>query len=146
MWVVWLVIALALGIAEVLTLTLDFALVAVAGLVAALVAALGLGVGFQFAAFALTALGLLLFVRPLARRHMRKPPVMRSGAAALTGREARVTVDVTPTGGRVMIGGEEWTARPYDPSLVIAAGTTVEVLAIDGATALVHPREEPWLN
>jgi hypothetical protein len=56
---------------------------AAAGLVAALVAALGLGVGFQLAAFALTAVGLLLFVRLLAQRHMRKPPVMRSGAAAL---------------------------------------------------------------
>ncbi len=146
MWVVWLVVALALGIVEVLTLTIDLALLAAAALVAGLVAAVGFGVGFQFAAFALSALALLLFVRPIARREMRKPPAMRSGVAALLGKEAWVTVDVSRLDGRVRIGGEEWTARAYDPSLIIRAGTTVDILAIDGATALVHPREEPWPN
>jgi membrane protein implicated in regulation of membrane protease activity len=146
MWVVWLLVALALGIVEVLTLTIDLALLAAAALVAGLVAALGFGIGFQFVAFAVSALALLLFVRPIARREMRKPPAMRSGAAALLGKQARVTADVSGLDGRVRIGGEEWTARAYDPSLVIRAGTTVDVLAIDGATAFVHPREEPWPN
>jgi membrane protein implicated in regulation of membrane protease activity len=48
--------------------------------------------------------------------------------------------------GRVRIGGEEWSARSYDPHLHIPAGTRVDVFAIEGATALVHPQEEPWPN
>ena len=41
------------------------------------------------------------------------------------------------------IGGETWTARPYDEALVIPAGEWVDVLAIDGATAVVHPTTLP---
>ncbi|HEY6738434.1 MAG TPA: NfeD family protein [Actinopolymorphaceae bacterium] len=143
-WVIWLILAVGLGIAEMLSLTFDLALLAVAALAATGAAALGLAVGVQFAVFAVTAALMILVVRPIARRHLRGPPVMRSGAAALVGREAVVVDEVTRSSGLVRIGGEDWTARPYDSSVSIAAGTLVDVLAIDGATALVHPREEPW--
>ena len=69
---------------------------------------------------------------------------MRSGVAALVGREAIVLTEVDRQSGRVRIGGEEWTARPYDPDVVIPPGTYVDVFAIEGATALVHPREDSW--
>jgi membrane protein implicated in regulation of membrane protease activity len=81
--------------------------------------------------------------RPIAMRHVRQPPLLRSGTAALVGRTAYVLDDVTARGGRVQIGGEEWSARPYDESLVIPAGSTVDVLQIQGATALVYPRDLP---
>jgi len=58
-------------------------------------------------------------------------------------------VVLTPCGrdpGRVKIGGEEWSARSYDPDLLIPAGTRVDVFAIEGVTALVHPQEDPWPN
>jgi membrane protein implicated in regulation of membrane protease activity len=84
-------------------------------------------------------------VRPIARKHITHPPLMRSGTAALVGREATALTEVTKQSGRVRIGGEEWTARPYNPDVIIAEGETVDVLAIEGATALVHPREGPWL-
>ena len=73
-------------------------------------------------------------------------PQLRTGVAALIGREAVVLSAVGREPGRVRIGGEEWTARSYDPDLLIPAGTTVDVFAIEGATALVHPREDPWPN
>jgi len=53
---------------------------------------------------------------------------------------------LAPDAGRVRIGGEEWSARAYDPGLTIPTGTRVDVFAIEGATALVHPQEEPWPN
>ncbi|WP_179791562.1 NfeD family protein [Actinopolymorpha rutila] len=143
-WVVWLVVALVFGIAELLRLTLYLALVSGAALVTALVAATGLGVSFQFATFALSALLLVVFVRPLAQHALRRVPVMRSGTAALVGREALVLREVTRHAGRVRIGGEEWSARAYDSTLVIPPGATVDVVAIEGATALVYPREDPW--
>jgi membrane protein implicated in regulation of membrane protease activity len=60
---------------------------------------------------------------------------------ALVGRGAYVVSEVSGLGGRVRIGGEEWTARPYDETLVIPPGTTVDVIEISGTTALVYPRE-----
>ncbi|HET6298018.1 MAG TPA: NfeD family protein [Kribbella sp.] len=145
-WLLWLTIAAVLGIAELMTATLDLLLLAVAALAAAALGALGLGIGLQLLAFAVTAAAMITLVRPVARRHLTGTPQLRTGVAALIGREAVVLSPVGRDPGRVRIGGEEWTARSYDPDLLIPAGTRVDVFAIEGATALVHPREEPWPN
>jgi membrane protein implicated in regulation of membrane protease activity len=143
-WLIWLAIALVLGAAEVLTATLDLVLLAVAAGVAAAVAGLGLGPGFQFTAFAVSAVLLVLVVRPVARRQLTRGPAVRDNVAALVGCEAVALTEVSREAGLVRLRGEEWTARPYDATLVIPKGTTVDVLAIEGATALVYPQEEPW--
>ncbi len=140
-WIVWLVLAALLGVAEVMTTTLALGLLAVAAVVAAIVGGVGLGLPFQIAAFAVAAGAGLGVVRPLAVRHIRQPPVLRTGTAALVGRSAIVIEEVTPLAGRVRIGGEVWSARSYDEAQVIPVGSTVDVFAIEGATALVHPRE-----
>jgi membrane protein implicated in regulation of membrane protease activity len=140
-WVVWLIIAGILGIAEILTLTLALGLIAMAALAAGFVGVIGLPPAVQIVAFAVTAGAGIGFVRPIALRHIRQPPPLRSGTAALVGREAIALTEVTRLDGRVKIGGEEWTARPYDPDVVIPQGAFVDVLAIEGATALVYPRE-----
>ena len=140
-WIVWLLLAAVLGAVEVMTTTLAFGLLAVAAVVAAVVGAVGLGMPFQLGAFVVTAGIGLGMVRPLAIRHIRQPPRLRTGAAALVGRSATVTAEVTALDGRVRIGGELWSARSYDESQVIPVGSTVDVFAIEGATALVHPRE-----
>jgi membrane protein implicated in regulation of membrane protease activity len=140
-WIVWLIIAAVLGVAELLTTTLAFGLIAVAAIVAAVVGAFHLGVPLQLVAFMVAAGAGLGFVRPVAIKHVRQPPPLRTGTAALVGRSAVVTEEVTEHAGRVRIDGEEWSSRPYDDSLVIPVGTKVDVLQIKGATALVHPRE-----
>lgn len=138
-WVAWLIVAALLGIAELLTLTLALGLLAVAALLAGLSGAAGLPVEFQLAVFAASSVAGLAFVRPIAQRHIKQPPPLRSGTAALVGREALTLTEVNRIGGRARIGGEEWTARPYDPDVVIPAGATADVLAIEGATALLYP-------
>ena len=140
-WIVWLVLAALLGFAEVVTTTLAFGLLAAAAVVAAIVGAVGLGLPFQLAAFAVAAGAGLGVVRPLAVRHIRQPPLLRTGTSALVGKSATVIEEVTALGGRVRIGGEVWSARSYEESQVIPAGSTVDVFAIEVATALVHPRE-----
>jgi membrane protein implicated in regulation of membrane protease activity len=140
-WIVWLIVAAVLGVAEILTTTLAFGLIAVAAVVAAVVGAFHLGLGFQLAAFVVAAGAGLGFVRPIALRHIKQPPVLATGAAALVGRSAIVLEEVNEHGGRVRIDGEVWTSRPYlDESLVIPVGTKVDVMQITGATALVYPR------
>jgi membrane protein implicated in regulation of membrane protease activity len=79
----------------------------------------------------------LALLRPLARRHMRMPALARTGTDALVGKQALVTRRVDAVGGRVRIGGEEWSARSYLDDEVYAEGATVDVIRIEGATALV---------
>lgn len=140
-WIVWLILAAVLGIAEIMTTTLAFGLLAVAAAAAAIVGGVGLALPFQIIAFVLAAGAGLGVVRPLAMRHIRQPPLLKSGTSALVGRSAIVTEEVTALDGRVRIGGDVWSARSYDESSVIPEGSKVDVLAIEGATALVHPRE-----
>jgi len=140
-WIIWVIIAAVLGTIELVTTTLAFGLVALAAIVAAVAGAAGGGAAIQFGAFVLaSALGLGV-ARPFALRHVRQPPMLRTGTAALVGRAATVLEDVSGHGGRVRIGGEVWSARAYDETQVIRAGSTVDVMAIEGATALVYPRE-----
>ncbi|GAA1135239.1 NfeD family protein [Kribbella jejuensis] len=145
-WILWMIVAAVLGTAELMTATFDLLLLAIAALAAAGIGAIGLGIGFQVVAFAITAGLMVTLVRPVARRHLTGHPGIRTGVAALVGREAVVLAPCDRDAGRVRIGGEEWSARSYDPDLHIPAGTRVDVFAIEGATALVHPQEEPWPN
>ena len=140
-WIIWLILAAVLGVAEIMTTTLAFGLLAVAAGAAAIVGAVGLALPFQLIAFVLAAGAGLGIARPLAMRHIRQPPLLKTGTSALVGRSAIVTEEVTALDGRVRIGGELWSARSYDESSVIREGSKVDVLAIEGATALVHPRE-----
>lgn len=140
-WVVWLVAAVALGVAELFTLTLVLGLLAVAALVAGVVGAFGVGLAGQTLAFIIAGAAGLLVVRPIARRHMSQPPRLRSGTQALVGRSALVLEEVTGDGGRVRLSGEEWSARSFDETLTIPVGARVDVMEIEGATAVVYPRE-----
>jgi membrane protein implicated in regulation of membrane protease activity len=140
-WIVWLVLAAVLGVAEIMTTTLALGLIAVGAVVAGVVGVAGGGLPFQLIAFGVASAAGLGVVRPIAVRHIKQPPLLRTGTSALVGRSAKVVEEVTDDGGKVRIGGELWSARPYDESLVIPMGSTVDVFAIEGATALVHPRE-----
>jgi len=137
-WVVWVVVAVALAVGEIFTPGL-FILgpVALAAAAAALAAALGAGAAWGAVVFILGSLASLGFLRPIARRHLRLPAIARTGTAALVGRKALVTRRVDAVGGRVRIGGEEWTARPYLDGQSFEEGQTVDVVQIEGATALV---------
>ncbi|MBT2393280.1 NfeD family protein [Streptomyces sp. ISL-1] len=141
LWLIWLITAAVLAVAEIFTLTAALGMLAGAALVTAGFAGVGLPLPFQFLVFTVVATVSILFVRPIALRHVLQPQVARFGVDALVGSPAYVVSEVTGLGGRVRIGGEEWTARAYDETLVIPPGTTVDVMEISGSTALVYPRE-----
>ena len=140
-WIAWLITAVALGVAEYFTLTLAFGLLAAAALVAAVVAGLGGPVLAQVLAFTITAGVGLFIVRPIARRQMTRTPLVREGSYALIGKKAVVIEEVTGTQGLIKLSGEVWSARALDEDQVIPAGTLVDVMEIEGATAIVYPRE-----
>jgi membrane protein implicated in regulation of membrane protease activity len=137
-WVIWAVAAVALGIGEIFTPGLFFlGPIAAAAVAAALAALVGLGVVVQLIVFIVGAIASVAILRPIARAHLRMPPSTRTGTAALVGRKALVTQRVDLHGGRVRIGGEEWSARAFFDEQVLDPGTSVEVAKIEGATALV---------
>ncbi len=136
--VVWVVVAVALAIGELLTPGLFFlGPLALAAAVAALAAGVGAGAVSSTIVFIVTGLASLLVLRPIARRHVRLPALSRTGVDALIGRKALVTRTVDVHGGRVRIGGEEWSARAYLDGEVLEEGATVDVVKIEGVTALV---------
>jgi membrane protein implicated in regulation of membrane protease activity len=136
-WVWWLVATGVLVVAEMLTTSLVFAMIAGGSVAAAVVAAVGGGAALQLAAFAAVSAALLLLVRPVATRHLHTPREIRTGVAALVGNEAQVLEAVDGIDGRVKIGGEVWSARAYDGESAYGVGEVVRVVKISGATALV---------
>jgi membrane protein implicated in regulation of membrane protease activity len=138
-WVIWLIVAAGAGIGEMLTMGFYLAPFSIAAALAAIVDGAGAGGVAAWIAFVVISLLSLFVLRPLARSHIRQPPQMRTGAAALVGKQAVVLERIANHEGVgcVRIGGEVWTARALDDDRVIEKGTRVDVIDIKGATALV---------
>ena len=138
-WLLWLLAAVILAVGEMLTLSLFVAPFAGGALAAALVAGIGLGGVVPWIVFLAVSAVLLVALRPLARAHGRTPPSLRTGTAALAGRDATVLERIANAEGigTIRLDGEIWTARAYLDDEVIEAGQQVQVVEIRGATALV---------
>ena len=136
-WVWWIIAAGLLAVGEIATLGFFMGPIAIAATLAAIVAAIGAGLAAQWIVFIAASLASLLVLRPIARRHLRTPASLRTGTAALVGGPATVIQRVDRDGGQVKIGGDVWTARSYDEDDSFEPGARVEVMKIEGATALV---------
>jgi membrane protein implicated in regulation of membrane protease activity len=145
-WSAWLSLAVILGVAEMASLDLVLAMLAVGALGGAAASVVTDLVLVQALVAILTAVGMLALVRPNLVRRLHTGPELRLGHTRLIGAQGSVTREITAlTPGEVKVSGEIWTAQPYDETLTIALGETIEVLDIRGATAYVHPipRLEP---
>ncbi|GAA2998119.1 NfeD family protein [Kitasatospora sp. NPDC058063] len=136
-WIWWLLAAAGLGIPLVLTAMPEFAMFAVGALAAAVVAALGGGVVAETLTFVVVSVALVVFVRPIAYRQLQKGPQVKMGIEALQGATAVVAETVDGEGGRIKLNGEIWSARALHPGQVYQPGQQVDVVEIQGATALV---------
>jgi membrane protein implicated in regulation of membrane protease activity len=136
-WVWWMIAAGVLAVGEIATLGFFLGPIAIAAVTAAIVALAGGGLAVQWIVFIAMSLASLLVLRPVAKRHLRTPGQLRTGTAALIGRPAVVLERVDRDGGQVKLAGEVWSARSYDDDEAFEPGARVEVLKIDGATALV---------
>ena len=139
-WILWVVAASILGLGEMHTGGLYLLPFAVGAALAAVVSVLGVGLPLVLLVFVLASALAFGGLRPVARRHRRLPPAIRTGAAALVGHRAMVLERIANNEGVGCVkidNGEVWTARSYDQDEVIDAGERVEVIEIRGATALV---------
>lgn len=136
-WSVWLAIAMLLGVAELFSLDLVLLMLAVGAIAGLTLDVVGLPLPVQILGAAAASVAMLALVRPSAVRRLRSGPELRHGPAALLGTTGFTVEEVSARGGLVKLGGEVWTARPYDEHEVIPAGAKVEVYEIKGATAYV---------
>jgi membrane protein implicated in regulation of membrane protease activity len=136
-WVWWLVGAAALGIPLVITAMPEFGMFAVGAVAAAAAAGLGFDIVVQVLAFVVVSVALIAVVRPIAARHSAQRPQLATGVDALKGKQAVVLERVDGSGGRIKLAGEIWSARSLDTDLAYEVGEEVDVVEIDGATAIV---------
>ena len=142
MWILWLLAAAVLGVGEMHQGGFYLLPFAVGAVVAAALSLVGVGFALSAVMFVLTSAIVVGALRPVAKRHRRLPPPIRTGAAALVGRHAMVLERIANHEGVGCVridGGEVWTARSYAEDDVIEVGQRVEVMEIRGATALVMP-------
>ncbi|MFJ6630594.1 NfeD family protein [Streptomyces sp. NPDC091376] len=136
-WVWWLIAAVGLGIPLVLTAMPEFGMLSAGAVAGAVTAGLGFGVVSQVVVFAAVSVALIAVVRPIAARHSSQRPQLATGIDALKGRQAVVLERVDSDGGRIKLAGEIWSARALDASRAFEPGEQVDVVEIDGATAVV---------
>ena len=138
-WVIWLIAAVVFAAGEIATTSFFLGPFAIGAFAAAAVALVGGGSIAAWVVFAVATIAAFAIVRPVARRHLRQPPSVRTGTAALIGRSAQVVERIDNQGdqGAVKLEGEVWTARAFEDDHVFEPGQRVSVIEIRGATALV---------
>jgi membrane protein implicated in regulation of membrane protease activity len=139
-WETWLGLTIVLGVAEMFSLDLILIMLAAGAVVGMVAAVLDLPIAIQILAASAASVAALATVRPTMVKRLHGGPELSLGHGKLVGRQGIVTEDISGlAAGRIKLAGEFWTAEPYDDTTSIKAGETVEVLAIRGATAVVHP-------
>lgn len=142
-WLIWLGVAGVLVVAELFSLDLVLLMLAGGACAGALTGAFTDNVVIEAVVALVVAMALLGLVRPNMIRRLHTGPELVLGTRKLIGLRAVTPGRITAHApGQIKIDGELWTAQPYDETLVIEPGTTVEVLEIRGATAYVHPLPE----
>ncbi|MDE0573218.1 NfeD family protein [Demequina sp. B12] len=139
----WFVAAIVLGIVEIFTLDLVFAMLAAGALAGGAAALLGAPFWLSMVIACLVA-GLMLFtLRPWLLKSIRaRSELVETNSAALVGTEARTLDRVSENSGRIKLGGEVWSARTRDDAEPIDEGQDVTVIDIKGATAIVAPESK----
>jgi membrane protein implicated in regulation of membrane protease activity len=141
-WVAfWVVAGLALLGLEAMSMALVGAYFAFGALAAAVAASLDVALWVQVIVFAVVSVVSLGLTRRPLRAALKSVPLVPSNAPAIVGRRGVITIAIpagTGARGQVRIGTEDWSARPADGNEGIAVGTTVEVVALEGVTALVR--------
>ncbi len=137
-WQAWVGLAVLLGALELFSLDLILLMLAGGAILGMVAAIIGLPVVAQVLVALAGSVAALALVRPSVVKRLQGGPTLVLGHDALVGRQALVIERVTAHGGQIKVGGDIWTARPYDEDLVIEPGATVDIFQIKGATALVH--------
>ncbi|MFF5082912.1 NfeD family protein [Actinoplanes sp. NPDC000266] len=144
--VLWIVLGIALAIAEAFTATFLIIFFAVGALAAAGVAALGAPLLVQVITFALVSGISVGALRPIIMRHAK--PASETGETpfgveAIEGSHGMVLEEVDADRGLIKLDGELWQARSFDGNEKYLPGERVRVIKVKGATAIVWRDDLP---
>lgn len=144
LWAAWLCLGLALGATEMLTVDLTLLMLglgALAGGVTALIVPHLLIV--QVIVAVVVALTSVVVLRPPLLERVRSARGYRNSIDQMVGSQGTTLRAIEPgTTGEVKINGDTWTARAWGPGIAVRQGEVVEVVEVDGVTAVVRPRYE----
>lgn len=140
--ILWLVIIIVMLVIEIVTV----------GNLVSIWFAIGAGIAFglsyfvdsvfiQGITFFVVSIASLFLIRPLTRNTLRGNEIA-TNADSMIGRKVKLASDITEdTWGSVKINGSVWTAVSVN-QVVIAAGTQVEIIAIDGVKLVVRELQD----
>ena len=133
---IWLIVGILLVVAEVLSGDFVLVMLGAAALAAAGVSALGAADLVSVLVFAVSSVGLIVGARPFVKKRLQLGSGIKMHHEALLGTKAIALSQVDEHGGQVKIGGDTWSARTLDGS-VVEEGEAVTVVEISGAMAVV---------
>ncbi len=140
----WAIAGAVFVVVELLTVTFVAIYLGIGAFAGMIVALAGGTVGWQFAAFAITGIVLMLLTRPLIKRRLESPDIP-TNVNRMVGKVGivTITIDNDSSTGQIRVGTEYWTARMIDEcaSEVLPVESRVVVEAVEGVTARVRPRE-----
>ncbi|MCD8218595.1 MAG: NfeD family protein [Clostridiales bacterium] len=139
----WLVLFVVFLVAELASLGLTSIWFAGGSLAALLLSFTNAGVYVQVVTAIAVSVALLLIIRPWAKKHFNNDRV-RTNAQSLIGQTAIVLeeIDNIHAQGRVLIRGQEWSARSVEETDCIPKDTRVTVQAISGVKLIVERGEK----
>jgi membrane protein implicated in regulation of membrane protease activity len=132
----WLIGGIVLVAAEVLSGDFFLLMLGIGALGGAFAELLFGNTLLSLGVFALSSIGLVTFARPWLKSRFHGA-IVPDNVQALIGGKATVVSTVDDQGGQVKLNGEVWSARAFDDKQVIEPGTSVTVMEIAGATAIV---------
>lgn len=141
--VFWLIIFAAMVVIELLTLGLTTIWFAGGALAALFVSMTEVRFPVQMLLFLAISFVLLVLVRPWARKHFNHDRV-RTNVQSLIGQSAVVIEEINnvQAKGRVMVRGQEWTARSVNETELIPKNTRVTIREISGVKLIVETDPE----
>lgn len=136
-WAIFLAIGVFLAVIEMMSLDLVLLMFAIGAGTASVVSAIGGPIWLAIAVFAVVSLLLLFVARPPLVNKLHAGPTLVQGHDANIGRTAVVVEAIDHNDGRIRLGGEIWSARTADRDQRFEVDQEVQVVRIDGATAVV---------
>lgn len=135
--IIWLIVAAVLAVLELAVGEFTLLMLAGAALATVGVAFFDVPLWAEVLTFAVSAIGLLAFVRPYLKKRLHQPKALDTSPSALVGHRAEVLEEIGKQSGQIRLEGSIWSARALDPTTTFAVGEHVTVISIDGPTAVV---------
>lgn len=132
-----MIIAIVLALLELAAGEFTLLMLAGAALITSGVALADIPLWAEVIAFSVSAIGLLIFVRPALKKRMGMPGQLEISDKRLVGHTAEVLEEISGGAGQIRLEGHIWSAKALDPTVSFTSGETVTVVSIDGNTAIV---------